>query len=113
MIPLHHCLAGGAVHKDGDGIETVQRYDPRTDSWMEMASMLIARSGSAACVLNDHIFVIGKIVKNKAVLPFLLHFLPIIYQFDGLQEDGTLLQRTPIRWSLMILRKTNGGLGLQ
>ena len=46
--------------EDGDGIDLVQCYNPRTDAWTELAPMLIARSGSAACVLNGHIFIIGK-----------------------------------------------------
>ncbi|XP_063244711.1 uncharacterized protein LOC134545858 isoform X3 [Bacillus rossius redtenbacheri] len=50
---------GGAVLEDGDGIELVQRYDPRTSTWTELAPMLIPRSGSAACVLNGYIYVIG------------------------------------------------------
>ncbi len=51
---------GGAVLEDGDGIDLVQRYNPRTNEWVEMSRMLIARSGSAACVLNGHIYVVGQ-----------------------------------------------------
>lgn len=50
--------------EDGDGIDLVQCYNSRTDHWTELNSMLIARSGSAACVLNDRIFVIGKMMKQ-------------------------------------------------
>ena len=52
--------SGGAVLEDGDGIDLVQQYNPRTNQWVEMARMLIARSGSAACVLNGLIYVVGK-----------------------------------------------------
>ena len=51
---------GGAVLEDGDGIDLVQQYNPRTNQWVEMSKMLIARSGSAACVLNSFIYVVGK-----------------------------------------------------
>ncbi len=56
---IFHITAGGAVLEDGDGIDLVQCYNPRTNQWVELSKMLIARSGSAACVLNGHIYVIG------------------------------------------------------
>ena len=46
--------------EDGDGIDLVQRYDSKTNEWTEVASMLIPRSGSAACVLGGYIYVICK-----------------------------------------------------
>ena len=46
--------------EEGDGIDLVQCYNPRLGEWTELASMLIARSGSAACVLNGYIYVLGK-----------------------------------------------------
>ena len=46
--------------EDGDGIDLVQCYNPRINQWKELKKMLIARSGSAACILNGHIYVIGK-----------------------------------------------------
>ena len=53
-------VCGGAVLEDGDGINMVQKYDSKTAEWSEMATMLIPRSGSASCMLNGHIYVIGK-----------------------------------------------------
>ena len=53
-------VCGGAVLEDGDGIDLVQRYDSKTNEWTEVASMLIPRSGSAACVLGGYIYVIGE-----------------------------------------------------
>ncbi len=52
-------LIGGAILEEGDGTDFVQRYDPRTDTWTELTPMLIARSGSACCILNGFIYVIG------------------------------------------------------
>lgn len=52
-------VTGGAILEDGDGIELVQRYDWVTGCWQEMSSMLIPRSGSAACVLGNYIYVVG------------------------------------------------------
>ena len=46
--------------EDGDGIDLVQCFNPRTNQWTELPKMLIARSGSAACVVNGYIYVIGK-----------------------------------------------------
>ncbi len=63
----HRCTlvsSGGAVLEDGDGIDLVQQYNPRTNQWVEMSKMLIARSGSAACVLNGYIYVVGKFSGN-------------------------------------------------
>jgi hypothetical protein len=54
-------MAGGAVLEDGDGIELVQRYDPRLNTWTELAPMLIPRSGSSACVLDGYIYVVGEV----------------------------------------------------
>ena len=58
-------LTGGAVLEDGDGIDLVQCYNSRTNQWIELKPMLIARSGSAACVLNGHVYIIGKIILSK------------------------------------------------
>ena len=52
-------VCGGAILEDGDGIDLVQKYDSKTNEWTEAASMLIPRSGSAACVLDGHLYVIG------------------------------------------------------
>lgn len=46
--------------EDGDGIDLVECFDPRNNQWKELSPMLIARSGSAACILNGYIYVIGK-----------------------------------------------------
>lgn len=46
--------------EDGDGIELVQRYDPRNDTWAELSPMLIPRSGAAICVLDGCIYVVGE-----------------------------------------------------
>lgn len=54
-------VCGGAILEDGDGIDLVQKYDSKTNEWTETASMLIPRSGSAACVLDKYIYVIGMI----------------------------------------------------
>ena len=62
-------LTGGAVLEDGDGIDLVQCYNPRTDTWIDKPNMQIARSGSAACVLDGLIYVIG----IKDLLPFIEH----------------------------------------
>uniref|UniRef100_T1IU73 Uncharacterized protein n=1 Tax=Strigamia maritima TaxID=126957 RepID=T1IU73_STRMM len=43
-------VTGGAVLEDGDGIDLVQCFDPKSDKWSLMAPMLIARLGSAAFV---------------------------------------------------------------
>ncbi|GFQ65929.1 kelch-like protein 24 [Trichonephila clavata] len=55
----HLYVTGGAVLEDGDGIDLVQRFCPLTNVWSDMAHMLIARSGSRACVVNNLIYVIG------------------------------------------------------
>jgi N-acetylneuraminic acid mutarotase len=60
-------VTGGAILEDGDGIELVQRYDPRRDAWTEVSPMLIPRSGSAACVLNNFIYVLGKFSGSSIV----------------------------------------------
>ena len=52
-------VTGGAILEDGDGIELVQKFDNKTGNWTEVAGMLIPRSGSAACVLNGYIYVVG------------------------------------------------------
>ena len=36
-------------------------YDPHTNSWEQLPSMLIPRSGSSAAVVKGCIYVIGKI----------------------------------------------------
>ena len=54
--------------EDGDGIDVVQKFDTKSGEWSEMASMLIPRSGSAACVLNNAIYVLGEEI-HKTDLP--------------------------------------------
>lgn len=53
-------ISGGAILEEGDGMDCVLRYDPRSDTWTELPPMLIARSGAACCVLDSHIYIIGK-----------------------------------------------------
>lgn len=53
-------VTGGAVLEDGDGIDLVQCYNPRTDMWIDRPNMQIPRSGSAACILEGLIYVIGR-----------------------------------------------------
>lgn len=53
-------IIGGAVLDEGDGVNCVQRYDPRTDTWTELPPMMIARSGAACCVLDGYIYIIGE-----------------------------------------------------
>ena len=56
----------------------VQKYDSKTNEWTEAASMLIPRSGSAACVLDKYIYVIGmirKIFNSRLYLKFMLDYL--------------------------------------
>lgn len=57
-------ISGGAVLEDGDGIEQVQRYDPRNDQWTDLASMLIPRSGAAICTLGNFIYVVGEFLNS-------------------------------------------------
>ena len=57
---MPHDFVGGAILEDGDGIDLVQCYNPRVDSWTTKPSMLIPRSGSGACVLDGLIYIIGK-----------------------------------------------------
>lgn len=59
-------VCGGAILEDGDGIDLVQKYNSKTNEWTEAASMLIPRSGSAACVLDGYLYVIGK-AKNDVI----------------------------------------------
>lgn len=50
----------GYNSEEGDGTEdSVQCYDPRTDSWKEITPMLMPRSGAAACVFDEKLYVIG------------------------------------------------------
>ncbi|XP_037073555.1 kelch-like protein 5 [Pollicipes pollicipes] len=37
----------------------VERYDPNTDQWTEIASMVIGRDGVAACALGQWLFAVG------------------------------------------------------
>lgn len=50
--------------EDGDGIDLVQCYNPRTDMWIEKPNMQIPRSGSAACILGGLIYIIGMTVAD-------------------------------------------------
>jgi N-acetylneuraminic acid mutarotase len=54
-------MSGGAVLENGDVTNMVQRYDPRLDTWTQLAPMLIPRSGSSACVLDGYIYVVGEV----------------------------------------------------
>lgn len=47
------------VTDDVDSIDSVQCYDPKTDSWKELTPMLMPRSGAASCVFDRKIYVIG------------------------------------------------------
>ena len=65
-------VCGGAILEDGDGIDLVQKFDSKTNEWTEAASMLIPRSGSAACVLHGFVYVIGMPVDVDIVISAIL-----------------------------------------
>jgi N-acetylneuraminic acid mutarotase len=52
-------VCGGAVLEDGDGVDTVSRFDTAVGAWRDVAAMQIPRSGSAICVLNGSLYVMG------------------------------------------------------
>jgi len=56
MLGINH---GFLLLEDGDGIAAVRRYEPNSGRWFDVAPMLIARSGSAACALAGHVYVLG------------------------------------------------------
>lgn len=39
--------------------DSVQCYDPKTDSWKELKPMLLPRSGAASCVFGGRLYVVG------------------------------------------------------
>ena len=59
MLCFSFLSSGGAILEDGDGIDLVQSFNPHTNQWTELSPMIIERSGSAACVLNGYIYIIG------------------------------------------------------
>lgn len=74
---------GGAILEDGDGIELVQRYDPKHDTWTELSPMLIPRSGAATCVLNGQIYVVGLycyfVLYNFLIFLYFIKFVSKIF----------------------------------
>jgi hypothetical protein len=50
---------GGIGDAAGTAINSVERYDPVTQTWNAAPSMPTARSGLAACVVGDNIYAIG------------------------------------------------------
>ena len=67
--------------EDGDGIDLVQKYDSKTNEWMEAASMLIPRSGSASCVLDGHIYVIGTLLKIESFTLCVWNYILVLQEF--------------------------------
>ncbi|CAF1104954.1 unnamed protein product [Didymodactylos carnosus] len=53
-------IIGGTVHEEGDGIDLVQRFDPKTNTWtQDLSSMKIARSGAGITAFQSQIFICG------------------------------------------------------
>jgi hypothetical protein len=50
---------GGVVDSSGTVTNSVERYNPATDTWGGVAAMPTARQGLAACVLGNYIYAIG------------------------------------------------------
>jgi len=40
-------------------VNTVERYSIKSDVWMAMPELNIARSNASACVISDHLYVFG------------------------------------------------------
>ncbi|CAG0886548.1 unnamed protein product [Cyprideis torosa] len=92
--------------------ETVERYDPKTDTWTLVASMSQARDAISACVLGEKVFAIGGY--NDAYLPLVEAYDPdtdtwtkmtnlrsgragasaVVIPRDGPQECGSPLSAT-------------------
>ena len=52
-------VIGGSFFDHEDVIDLVQVYNPSLDTWKEIESLLIPRSGAGACALNGRIYVLG------------------------------------------------------
>lgn len=64
-MEIMYCFVGGAVLEEGDAVDLVMRFDPRTFEWSnDIAPMRIARSGSAAVVFRNKIYVCGGLQSN-------------------------------------------------
>ncbi|CAF1122481.1 unnamed protein product [Adineta steineri] len=58
-------ITGGAVLEEGDAVDLVMKFDPRTFEWStDVAPMRIARSGSVSVVLRRKIYVCGGLQSN-------------------------------------------------
>ncbi|HZT05747.1 MAG TPA: kelch repeat-containing protein [Chloroflexota bacterium] len=49
----------GGFNPDGSSANTVEAYDPATDSWATVAPLPIALNHPAAATVGDHVYVIG------------------------------------------------------
>lgn len=76
-------------------MDCVLRYDPRSDTWTELPPMLIARSGAACCVLDSHIYIIGKIrtfhLLSYFFIKMSMHHLLVSFQFFQVIKWGKKL----------------------
>ena len=54
------CCVGGNIYlAGGAGDRTVREYNPRTNTWREMPSLQVGRSGHSVCTLDNKIIVLG------------------------------------------------------
>jgi len=54
-----YLYAVGGRNADGENLNTVERYDPRSDSWSRLPSMRTRRNGVGAVVVGDRLFAVG------------------------------------------------------
>ncbi|CAF1684697.1 unnamed protein product, partial [Adineta ricciae] len=58
-------IIGGAVLEEGDAVDLVMKFDPRTFEWSnDVSPMRIARSGAAVVVVRRKIYVCGGLQSN-------------------------------------------------
>jgi len=56
-VHLYKCFGLGG--HEGDFLKIVERYNPETNTWTELADLSIARYCPGACVINGKIYIVG------------------------------------------------------
>lgn len=71
-----YVIGGYSVKNDHSQVLSVnERYDPQTDSWKALAPMSRPRSGAAAAVIDNKIYVIGGVDKDT-------NFTSLVERYD-------------------------------
>lgn len=97
------CVVNGIIYAFGGGpgpLQSVEAYEPATNTWTKKANMLIGKTGPSVCELNGIIYMIGGWGNSQA--------LSTVEAYDPSTDTWTKKADMPTRRQYLTVNVVNG-----